>query len=251
MSPTRPGRALEQAQLAVTRALRARPTRLAQPLQQAGVDRVQERGPGRPVLAAVAAAARAVRQAAGAAGPGSARRRTAGAPRPPSLVGRDATGPAQRQQAVLAADQEHHRPLQALGGVQGEQGHRLGPRVQRVHLGPGREGLEERLEVVAAAGGQRQSRSTAEKTSASGSTGRRPRRRRRTGAAGPRPARARAARDPVDQRRVGQPARRTGARGRSPRPPAGRPAGRASASAPASPPASTPPRSAPDCASVR
>ena len=44
---------------------------------------------------------------------------------------------AQRQQAVLAADQEHHRKLQALRGVQGEQGDRLRARVEGVNLGAG------------------------------------------------------------------------------------------------------------------
>ena len=51
----------------------------------------------------------------GASGPWSCRRRTAGAPRRPprATVGAEP----ERQQAVLTAGQEHHRELQALGGV--------------------------------------------------------------------------------------------------------------------------------------
>ncbi len=58
----------------------------------------------------------------------------------PALLGHFRHGglgarPAQRKQAVLAADEKDHRELQALGGVQGQQGDGLGARVQRVDLG--------------------------------------------------------------------------------------------------------------------
>ena len=46
----------------------------------------------------------------------------------------DGSSQPQRQQAALATGQEHHVELQALGAVQGQQGDRLGPRVQRVRF---------------------------------------------------------------------------------------------------------------------
>ena len=68
---------------------------------------------------------------------------------------RPGAGPSQRQQAALAAGQEHHLEFQALGAVQGEQGDRLGPRVERVGFRAQRHLGQEPLQVVAAAAGQR------------------------------------------------------------------------------------------------
>ena len=71
------------------------------------------------------------------------------------LLGRRLGAEAQRQQPVLAADQEHHRELQALGGVQGEQRHPVGPRVPGVDLVAEGQLGQEPVQVVAAARGQR------------------------------------------------------------------------------------------------
>ena len=63
---------------------------------------------------------------------------------------RPRAGEPEWQQAALAAGQEHHVELQALGGVQGQQGDRLGPRIQRVALRAQRDLGPEPLDVGAA-----------------------------------------------------------------------------------------------------
>ena len=45
-------------------------------------------------------------------------------------------GQPEGQQAFLAAGHEHHRELQALGRVQGQQGDRVGAGIESVRLGP-------------------------------------------------------------------------------------------------------------------
>jgi hypothetical protein len=62
----------------------------------------------------------------------------------------------EREQAVLAADQEDHAELQALGGVQGEERDPIGPRIPGVDLGRGRDLAEEAAEVMIRAQGERQ-----------------------------------------------------------------------------------------------
>jgi hypothetical protein len=63
------------------------------------------------------------------------------------------SGKPERQQASLAASHEHHRELQAFGGMQRQQGDRIGAGVEGVRLRPERDLSEEGRQVVAAATG--------------------------------------------------------------------------------------------------
>ncbi len=65
-----------------------------------------------------------------------------------SDVGGRRAGPDQRQEAVLAAHEEDHGELQPLGGVEGEEGDPLGPRVPGVHLAAQGQLGQETVEVV-------------------------------------------------------------------------------------------------------
>ncbi len=64
------------------------------------------------------------------------------------------SGKPEGQQASLAASHEHNRELQALGGMQRQQGDRIGAGVEGVRLRPERDLSEEGRQVVAAATGQ-------------------------------------------------------------------------------------------------
>ena len=109
----------DQAQLLVAGAARGT---VATPLEQAGVDRGEERrraacSRSAPYRTRRRAWLRYSRSWARVSPTKNSRRSSATSS---SSAGARA-GQAQRQQAVLAADQEHHRELQALRGVQGQQ----------------------------------------------------------------------------------------------------------------------------------
>ena len=102
--------------------------------EQVRIDRGQERRPAGGLLGAVPGPPGRAGEHQPAAGPGHPDEQ-----QPPLLRGlgrgqRPGSGQPQRQQAAFAAGQEHHVELQALGAVQGQQGDRLGPRIQRVGL---------------------------------------------------------------------------------------------------------------------
>src|SRR5215213_5955557 len=146
------GRALEQRQLVGGRRLGPAPAGGVGVVEQGRLEVGQERRrlglPDRPPPGAAAG----VGEEQVRPGPGHADEEQ------PPLLGRLGRGrlgaEPQRQQPVLAADQEHHRELQPLGGVQGEQRHPVRPRVPGVDLVAQGQLGQEAVEVVPAAGGQ-------------------------------------------------------------------------------------------------